>query len=118
MSRSRHGETWSPRVWRAQGVQASCAWVFHARLVGNTRRIAGADIKDKQPLLDARKSIEKDMERFKACEKEAKVKGYAAGGADKDPKQRAKDEARDWINTVVDALTEKARVASTHVMGL
>lgn len=27
--------------------------------------IAGADIKDKQPLMDARKSIERDMERFK-----------------------------------------------------
>lgn len=70
-------------------------------------RIAGADIKDKQPLIDARKSIERDMERFKACEKESKAKGNAAGGADRDPKQRAKDEARDWINTVVDQLTEK-----------
>lgn len=77
-------------------------------------RIAGADIKDKQPLIDARKSIEKDMERFKACEKEAKSKGYAAGGADKDPKQRAKDEARDWINTVVDQLTEKVGAAGSE----
>ncbi|EFJ47006.1 hypothetical protein VOLCADRAFT_92540 [Volvox carteri f. nagariensis] len=69
--------------------------------------IAGADIKDKQPLIDARKSIERDMERFKACEMEAKAKGSAAGGADRDSTQRAKDEARDWIKTVVDQLTEK-----------
>lgn len=48
------------------------------------------------------------MERFKACEKESKAKGNAAGSGDRDPKQRAKDEARDWINTVVDQLTEKA----------
>lgn len=78
-------------------------------------RIAGADIKDKQPLLDARKSIERDMERFKACEKEAKNKGPGAGrAADADPKQRAKDEARDWINNCVDTMTEK--VSLQHVL--
>ncbi|GLC40209.1 hypothetical protein PLESTB_000675400 [Pleodorina starrii] len=77
--------------------------------------IAGADIKDKQPLMDARKSIERDMERFKACEKEAKAKGSAAGGADRDPKQRAKDEARDWINTVVDQLTEKVETMEAEM---
>ncbi|PNW84264.1 hypothetical protein CHLRE_04g227350v5 [Chlamydomonas reinhardtii] len=77
--------------------------------------IAGADIKDKQPLIDARKSIERDMERFKACEKESKAKGNAAGGADRDPKQRAKDEARDWINTVVDQLTEKVETMEAEM---
>ncbi|GFR41831.1 hypothetical protein Agub_g2606 [Astrephomene gubernaculifera] len=77
--------------------------------------IAGADIKDKQPLIDARKSIERDMERFKACEKEAKAKGSAAGGSDRDPKQRAKDEARDWINTVVDQLTEKVETMEAEM---
>ncbi|KAG2452201.1 hypothetical protein HYH02_003232 [Chlamydomonas schloesseri] len=77
--------------------------------------IAGADIKDKQPLIDARKSIERDMERFKACEKESKAKGSAAGGADRDPKQRAKDEARDWINTVVDQLTEKVETMEAEM---
>ncbi|GLI70979.1 hypothetical protein VaNZ11_016083 [Volvox africanus] len=77
--------------------------------------IAGADIKDKQPLIDARKSIERDMERFKACEKEAKAKGNAAGGPDRDPKQRAKDEARDWINTVVDQLTEKVETMEAEM---
>ncbi|KAG2485337.1 hypothetical protein HYH03_015919 [Edaphochlamys debaryana] len=55
------------------------------------------------------------MERFKACEKEAKAKGSAAGGADRDPKQRAKDEARDWINTVVDQLTEKVETMEAEM---
>ncbi len=71
------------------------------------RRIAGADIKDKQPLMDARKSIERDMERFKACEKEAKMKGGVGGGKTNDPKEKAKEDARDWINNTVDSLTGK-----------
>jgi CCR4-NOT transcription complex subunit 3 len=36
--------------------------------------IAGDLVKDKQPLMDARKRIESDMERFKICEKETKTK--------------------------------------------
>mmetsp|Transcript_4548 Transcript_4548/g.9783 ORF Transcript_4548/g.9783 Transcript_4548/m.9783 type:complete len:769 (-) Transcript_4548:780-3086(-) len=68
--------------------------------------IAGADIKDKQPLMDARKSIERDMERFKACEKEAKIKGINRVHIN-DPKEKAKEDARDWINSTVDALTSK-----------
>lgn len=40
-------------------------------------RISGADIKDKTTLLDARKAIEREMERFKTCEKEAKMKQFS-----------------------------------------
>lgn len=127
--------------------------------------IAGADIKDKQPLMDARKSIERDMERFKvrgmgmhdtmhptpprrscmpttaswsrgwygcrcrmpwcclrhlmrvhhlfgmqACERESKIKGI--NRVYNDPKEKAKEDARDWINSTVDALTTKVRVQS------
>ena len=64
----------------------------HMPMQHTLNRIAGADIKDKQPLIDARKSIERDMERFKACEKEAKMKGGAGGvGANRnDPKEKAR----------------------------
>lgn len=56
------------------------------------------------------------MERFKACEKEAKNKGPGAGrAADADPKQRAKDEARDWINNCVDTMTEKVRKQTASI---
>lgn len=34
-----------------------------------SERADGAAVKDKQPLMDARKRIESDMERFKICEK-------------------------------------------------
>ncbi|KAJ9533850.1 hypothetical protein QJQ45_026948, partial [Haematococcus lacustris] len=69
--------------------------------------IAGADIKDKQPLMDARKSIEKDMERFKVCEREMKMAGRAGVPKAADPKEKAKDDARDWINASVESLTGK-----------
>lgn len=70
-------------------------------------RIAGADIKDKQPLMDARKSIEKDMERFKVCEREMKMAGRAGAPKPADPKEKAKDDARDWVNNSVESLTAK-----------
>ncbi|KAF5836243.1 Not1 N-terminal domain, CCR4-Not complex component-domain-containing protein [Dunaliella salina] len=69
--------------------------------------IAGADIKDKQPLMDTRKSIEKDMERFKVCEREMKMAGRAGVAKPTDPKEKAKDDAREWINNSVEALTAK-----------
>lgn len=40
-------------------------------------RISGADIKDKTTLMEARKAIEREMERFKTCEKEAKMKQFS-----------------------------------------
>lgn len=40
-------------------------------------RISGADIKDKSALVEARKAIEREMERFKTCEKEAKMKQFS-----------------------------------------
>ena len=39
--------------------------------------ITGDQVKDKQPLTDARKKIEADMERFKVYEKETKTKAYS-----------------------------------------
>jgi CCR4-NOT transcriptional regulation complex NOT5 subunit len=76
-------------------------------LLAPPNRIAGADIKDKQPLLDARKSIEKDMERFKVCEREMKMAGRAGQPKPTDPKEKAKEDAREWINTSVESLTGK-----------
>ena len=38
------------------------------------------EIKDKRQLLDARKRIEREMERFKVCEREMKTKAYSKEG--------------------------------------
>ena len=49
------------------------------------------------------------MERFKVCEKEMKVKAFSKMGLGQatklDPKEKAKNDLRDWINETVDKLT-------------
>ncbi|KAJ0966377.1 hypothetical protein J5N97_027515 [Dioscorea zingiberensis] len=74
--------------------------------------IQSSEIKDKkvsasyeQALMDARKVIEREMERFKVCEKETKTKAFSKEGLGQqpktDPKEKAKSETRDWLNNVV-----------------
>ncbi len=43
-------------------------------------RISGTDIKDKSDLMKARKDVERQMERFKVCEKEMKTKAFSKEG--------------------------------------
>ena len=49
------------------------------------------------------------MERFKVCEKETKTKMFSKEGLaqaqKQDPKEKARNEMRDWINNTVDQLT-------------
>ena len=49
------------------------------------------------------------MERFKVCEKETKTKTFSKEGLaqaqKQDPKERARNDIRDWINTTVDTFT-------------
>ncbi|XP_042033142.1 general negative regulator of transcription subunit 3-like isoform X3 [Salvia splendens] len=77
--------------------------------------IQSSEIKDKkvsasyeQALMDARKQIEREMERFKICEKETKTKAFSKEGLGQqpktDPKEKAKSETRDWLNNVVSEL--------------
>lgn len=58
--------------------------------------------------MEARKNIEKEMERFKHCEKEAKTKAFSKAGLGQavkmDPEEKAKQDARDWLNEQVEAL--------------
>lgn len=60
------------------------------------------------------------MERFKVCEKETKTKMFSKEGLalaqKQDPKERARNEMRDWINTTVATLTEQVKlvVQSRH----
>ncbi|KAJ0965377.1 hypothetical protein J5N97_026515 [Dioscorea zingiberensis] len=73
--------------------------------------IQSSEIKDKKvsasyekALMDARKVIELEMERFKVCEKETKTKSFSEEGSGQqpktDPKEKAKSETRDWLNNV------------------
>ena len=56
------------------------------------------------------------MERFKVCEKETKTKTFSKEGLaqaqKQDPKERARNDIRDWINTTVDTFTTEVAHSS------
>jgi len=69
------------------------------------------EIKDKKPLLEARKNIEQQMERFKVIERETKQKPYskdALGNNYKfDPHHKEQEEIRDWLQGCNNKLNTK-----------
>ncbi|KAK4793359.1 hypothetical protein SAY86_023794 [Trapa natans] len=75
-----------------------------------------------QALMDARKLIEREMERFKICEKETKTKAFSKEGLGQqpktDPKEKAKSETRDWINNVVGELETQIDIFEAEIEGL
>ncbi|KAL4200322.1 hypothetical protein AMTRI_Chr03g55810 [Amborella trichopoda] len=91
--------------------------------------IQSSEIKDKkvsasyeQALMDARKLIEREMERFKVCEKETKTKAFSKEGLGQqpktDPKEKAKAETREWLNTAVGDLEGQIDCYEAEVEGL
>ncbi|XP_031127925.1 general negative regulator of transcription subunit 3-like isoform X2 [Ipomoea triloba] len=91
--------------------------------------IQSSEIKDKkvsasyeQALMDARKVIEREMERFKICEKETKTKAFSKEGLGQqpktDPKEKAKSETRDWLNNVVGELENQIDSFEAELEGL
>ncbi|CAD6205999.1 unnamed protein product [Miscanthus lutarioriparius] len=84
--------------------------------------IQSSEIKDKKALMDARKQIEREMERFKVCEKETKTKAFSKEGLGQqpktDPKEKAKAETRDWLNNVVCDLENQIDNFEAEVEGL
>ncbi|EON63234.1 hypothetical protein W97_02461 [Coniosporium apollinis CBS 100218] len=69
---------------------------------------AGNEIKDKGPLVEQRKLIESQMEKFKAVEKEMKTKAYSKEGlsqsAKLDPKAQEKADASEYLQSMVEEL--------------
>ncbi|KAL6707319.1 general negative regulator of transcription subunit 5 [Coniothyrium glycines] len=80
---------------------------------------AMGEIKDKKPLLDHRKLIETQMERFKAVEKEMKTKAYSKEGlqlASKvDPKDKEKMEMVDFLVSMNDELERQIETIEAEV---
>ncbi|KAK4643096.1 General negative regulator of transcription subunit 5 [Podospora bellae-mahoneyi] len=72
---------------------------------------ASNDIKDKGPLLEQRRLIETQMEKFKAVEKAMKTKAYSKEGLSAatklDPKEQAKLEASEFLSNMVDELEQQ-----------
>uniref|UniRef100_A0A8C5MFG6 CCR4-NOT transcription complex subunit 3 n=1 Tax=Leptobrachium leishanense TaxID=445787 RepID=A0A8C5MFG6_9ANUR len=70
--------------------------------------VASNEIKDKRQLIDNRKLIETQMERFKVVERETKTKAYSKEGlglAQKvDPAQKEKEDVGQWLTSTIDEL--------------
>ncbi|KAJ0396641.1 hypothetical protein ATCC90586_002029 [Pythium insidiosum] len=73
--------------------------------------IGNSDVKDKRPLVDARKLIEQKMEEFKVCEKETKTKAYSKEGLAQverlDPAEQARQNTRNWIQETLSQFNEQ-----------
>ncbi|CAH2048846.1 unnamed protein product, partial [Iphiclides podalirius] len=84
--------------------------------------IASGEIKDKSTLLDYRKLIETQMERFKVVERETKTKAYSKeglGAAQKlDPAQKEREEMSSWLITSIDALNLQIDLFESEVESL
>ncbi|PVH97014.1 CCR4-NOT transcription complex [Periconia macrospinosa] len=78
-----------------------------------------SEIKDKKPLLDHRKLIETQMERFKAVEKEMKTKAYSKEGlqlASKlDPKDKEKAEVIEFLQNMTEELERQVEMREAEV---
>ncbi|KAI0773820.1 Not1 N-terminal domain, CCR4-Not complex component-domain-containing protein [Fomes fomentarius] len=81
--------------------------------------VASNDIKDKSALLENRKLIETQMERFKACEKEMKTKAFSKEGltqsAKLDPKAQEKADTTAWVQQMMDELMVQAETAEAEI---
>ncbi|KAI0356726.1 hypothetical protein OH77DRAFT_230508 [Trametes cingulata] len=81
--------------------------------------VASNDIKDKTALLENRKLIETQMEKFKACEKEMKTKAFSKEGLTQasklDPKQQEKADAMSWVQSMMDELMVQVETAEAEI---
>ncbi|KAI6033986.1 Not1 N-terminal domain, CCR4-Not complex component-domain-containing protein [Pisolithus microcarpus] len=84
--------------------------------------VASNDIKDKSALLENRRLIETQMEKFKACEKEMKTKAFSKEGltqsAKLDPKAQEKMEVTSWLQQTVEELTLQVEQAEAEIESL
>ncbi|XP_067402554.1 CCR4-NOT transcription complex subunit 3 [Emydura macquarii macquarii] len=84
--------------------------------------VASNEIKDKRQLIDNRKLIETQMERFKVVERETKTKAYSKEGlglAQKvDPAQKEKEEVGQWLTNTIDTLNMQVDQSESEVESL
>lgn len=80
---------------------------------------ASSDIKDKRCLVENRKLIETQMERFKVVERETKTKAYSKEGlgaaAKLNPAAKEKSEVTNWLSQTIDNLNIQLDQFESHV---
>ncbi|KAI8889291.1 hypothetical protein K501DRAFT_208827 [Backusella circina FSU 941] len=84
--------------------------------------LSSNDIKDKRQLMDNRKLIETQMERFKQIEREMKTKAYSREGLmlkeKLDPKDQEKVETCEFITSMVDELSRQIEKTEFEIENL
>eukprot|EP01136_Pigoraptor_vietnamica_P034174 Opistho-1_new@97841 len=85
--------------------------------------LSSNDIKDKKVLLDTRKLIETQMERFRAIERETKTKAYSKEGLEKaakllDANEKKKAEVLQWLSDTIDRLQDQVSQFETEMEAL
>ncbi|ODQ78745.1 hypothetical protein BABINDRAFT_23510, partial [Babjeviella inositovora NRRL Y-12698] len=72
--------------------------------------LSGNEVKDKKPLIEHRKLIEYEMERFKEVEKGMKIKSFSNEGLsmDLDPRQKLKHDACTFVQDSLEELEKQA----------
>lgn len=84
--------------------------------------IASEEIRDKDQLVQARKTVEARMEVFKKAEKEAKTKAFSKEGlaqAEKlDPEEQMRQECRDWVNDALDSIRDQREAVQADLEAL
>ncbi|XP_043935429.1 CCR4-NOT transcription complex subunit 3 isoform X2 [Protopterus annectens] len=84
--------------------------------------VASNEIKDKRQLIENRKLIETQMERFKIVERETKTKAYSKEGlglAQKvDPAQKEKEDVGQWLTNTIDNLNMQVDQYESEVESL
>ncbi|MCO5590051.1 hypothetical protein L7F22_044020 [Adiantum nelumboides] len=76
------------------------------------------EIKDKSALMENRKLIEQQMEKFKASEKELKTKAFSKEGlaaSRLDPAEKAKLELSQWLSNQVDELARQVETTEAEI---
>ncbi|WRT68895.1 uncharacterized protein IL334_005877 [Kwoniella shivajii] len=84
--------------------------------------IGNGDIKDKTALLDNRRLIETQMERFKALEKEMKMKAFSKEGliaqSKLDPAEKARRDMIEWVGNTTDELSRQIELTEAEAESL
>lgn len=77
------------------------------------------EIKDKSALMENRKLIEQQMEKFKVIEREMKTKAFSKEGlsqsAKLDPKEKEKLETSEWLSNMVDELDRQREMTEAEL---
>lgn len=81
--------------------------------------LSGNEVKDKKPLLEYRKKIEKQMERFKIVERDMKTKAFSKEGLNMerklDPREKEKLECSDFISETIDKVNQQNETLEAQI---